>query len=74
MKTTSSDDTVSVSNVQVNGQTPAGASSVSASGETKYLFLAGGGIDPGDTITGDVTFSWSGSEPSGEDAKFRVDA
>jgi predicted ribosomally synthesized peptide with SipW-like signal peptide len=72
---TSSGNTVSVSNVQVNGATPSNASSVSASGgDTSYLFLAGGGVSAGDTISGDVTFSWSGSEPDGEAMGFRIDA
>jgi predicted ribosomally synthesized peptide with SipW-like signal peptide len=63
---------VTVENVQVNGQTPSGADSVSADGDTKYLFIAGGGMAAGDSITGDVTFEWSGT-PSQEGLKFRVD-
>ena len=65
--------TVEVENVEVNGQTPSGASSVSANGGTAHLFLAGGGLSAGDSITGDVTFTWSGS-PSQEGLKFRVDS
>jgi predicted ribosomally synthesized peptide with SipW-like signal peptide len=64
--------TVEVTDVKVNGQTPGGASSVSASGGNAYLFVAGGGLSAGDSVTGMVEFTWSGS-PSQEGLKFRID-
>jgi predicted ribosomally synthesized peptide with SipW-like signal peptide len=63
---------VTVESVEVNGQTPSGADSVTANGSTAHLFIAGGGMAAGDSITGDVTFTWSGT-PSEEGLKFRVD-
>ncbi|WP_440990700.1 choice-of-anchor W domain-containing protein [Haloarchaeobius baliensis] len=75
VKTSNVDTSVSVENVQVNGASPSGATSVSAAdGDRAYLFIAGGGIRDGDSITGEVTFSWTGDAPTGERLGFRVDA
>ena len=72
VKSSKEDAIAKVENLQVNGSTPSGATSVSAEEETNHIILEGATLQEGDVISGDVKFEWN-DEPSGEELAFRVD-
>ncbi|MDR5671570.1 M73 family secreted endopeptidase [Halalkaliarchaeum sp. AArc-CO] len=74
VKTRDADASITVEDVTLNGSSPTGADSVSASGSsaTNYLMLEGATLQEGDVVSGLVTMSWNAT-PGREDIGFRID-
>ncbi|WP_245883205.1 choice-of-anchor W domain-containing protein [Halalkaliarchaeum desulfuricum] len=74
VKTRDADASITVEDVMLNGSSPTGADSVSASGSatTNYLMIEGATLQEGDVVSGMVTMSWNAT-PGREDIGFRVD-
>ena len=76
-KASASDSSIDVTDVMLNGTSPAGPDSVSVDGNVggqQNITLNGVSFGEGDVITGTVTMSWpAGSPPNREGLGFRID-